>query len=76
MRIAKMIALVVGLGFVGSLLTACNGGCGCNTCNTCQPKCNTCENKCNSCQKCNTCQPSCSPCAPSPCAPPAPAPMK
>ena len=54
MRIAKVVALVVGLAFVGSMLSACQSSC-CP--NTCEPKCNTCESKCN------TCQPSCgSPC--------------
>jgi hypothetical protein len=66
MRIAKVVALVVGLAFVGSMLSACKGGgCNsCNSCNTCESKCNTCEPKCNTCEKkCNTCQPACgSPC--------------
>jgi hypothetical protein len=49
MRIAKMFALVVGLGFVGSFLTACQGG-GCGCPNPCQTSCNTCETQCNTCE--------------------------
>lgn len=63
MRIAKVIALVVGLGFIGSALAACSNGCCPKTCNPCQSKCNTCE------RKCNTCQPCAAPCA-APCASP------
>ena len=58
MRIAKVFALVVGLAFVGSMLSACQNSC-CP--NTCEPKCNTCESKCNTCDPCG---------APAPCAPP------